>query len=78
MIRLQIGTTTERKSVIVGSDKPLVDILEENQVSTAGAVLHLNGDLLMIEEVSKTLSELGVPDGGEAMLIAVVKADSAQ
>lgn len=78
MIRLQIGTTTERKSVIVEPTKTLADILEENQVSTIGAVLHLNGDLLNATEVTKTLSELGVPDGGEAMLIAVVKADSAQ
>lgn len=78
MINLTIGTNTSRKTVIVDKDTPLVDILEDNEVSTYGAALHLNGDLIPGADVECSLDELGIADDSSAMLIAVVKADSAQ
>lgn len=78
MISLTIGTNTERKTILVESETPLRTILEENNVSTVGAALHLNGSLLAGCDVNESLQDLGIEDGGKAMLIAVVKADSAR
>lgn len=77
MINLTIGTNTERKTVIVEADKPLNEILVENDVNVVGSALHLNGSLIAGVDVQNSLTELGIADGGQAMLIAVVKADSA-
>lgn len=77
MIRLTIGTNTQRKTVVVEPTETLSDILDSNDVSTVGAALHLNGSLIAGAAVEDTLEELGVPDNSNAMLIAVVKADSA-
>lgn len=78
MINLTIGTNTERKTVIVDATQTIEDILEDNQVDVSGTALHLNGSLIPGCDVEKTLPELGVADGGSAMLIAVTKADSAK
>ena len=77
MINLTLGTNTERKTVIVEPDKALNTILSENNVNVAGSALHLNGSLIAGIDAQSSLTELGIPDGGQAMLIAVVKADSA-
>ena len=77
MVRLTIGTNTQRKVVVVEHDASLGQILEDNDVSIAGAALHLNGTLIPGVDVDSTLAELGIADNSNAMLIAVVKADSA-
>jgi len=77
MINLTIGTNTERKTAIVEPDRPLKDILRENEINTAGSALHLNGSLIAGVDADSSLAELGIADGSSAMLIAVVKADSA-
>jgi sulfur carrier protein ThiS len=78
MISLTIGTNTERKTVIVEPTAVLADVLAENSVDTASAALHLNGALIPGCDTECSFEELGVEDGSQAMLIAVVKADSAQ
>lgn len=77
MINLTIGTNTERKTVIVAPDDCVRDVLEANDVSTASAAIHLNGSLIPGCDLDDTFEELGVEDDTSAMLIAVVKADSA-
>ena len=77
MISLTIGTNTERKTVIVNPTDVLGDVLEENNVSTTSAAIHLNGSLIPGAELQETFEDLGVEDESNAMLIAVVKADSA-
>lgn len=78
MIKMTIGTSTERTTVLVEADKPLTEILRDNNVSTNGVALHLNGDLIPGVDAEHSLEDLGVADGSECMLIAVVKADSAR
>ena len=78
MINLTIGTNTERKSVIVEPNQTLKDVLAQNDINVNGCALHLNGSLIAGVDVDETLTDLGVVDGTKAMLIAVVKADSAQ
>lgn len=77
MINLSIGTNTERKNVIVEPDQTLADVLAENNVNVGGCALHLNGTLIAGADTDQTFEELGIADGTKAMLIAVVKADSA-
>ena len=77
MISLTIGTNTERKTVIVNPTDVLGDVLEENNVSTTSAAIHLNGSLIPGADLQETFEDLGVEDESNAMLIAVVKADSA-
>lgn len=78
MIQLTIGTNTERKNVIVEPGDTLADVLEANEVDYSHAALHLNGSLIAGCDTDQTFEELGVQDGKSAMLIAVVKADSAR
>lgn len=77
MIRLTIGTNTERKTVLVEPTETLSNILRNNEVNTAGAALHLNGSLIPGAALDDTLEELDILDNTSVSLIAVVKADSA-
>lgn len=77
MINLTIGTNTERKTVIVQPTETLADVLAANDVITTSAAIHLNGSLIPGCDMNCTFDELGVADDTSAMLIAVVKADSA-
>lgn len=77
MIRLTIGTNTERKTVLVEPTETLHDILVNNEVNTTGAALHLNGSLIPGAAMHDTLEELDILDNTSVSLIAVVKADSA-
>ena len=78
MINLRIGTNTQRKTIIVEGDRPLNEILEEEEINVQGAALHLDGSLIPGCDTDNSLFELGIADGSNASLIAVVKADSAK
>ena len=77
MINLTIGTNTERTSVIVEPDAVVGQVLAANNVNTTSAAIHRNGTLIPGCDLDQTFEELGVEDDTAAMLIAVVKADSA-
>ena len=77
MINLTIGTNTERKTVIVEPTDILSEVLEENNVITTSAAIHLNGSLIPGCDLESSFEDLGIQDNSQAMLIAVVKADSA-
>ncbi len=78
MIKLTIGTNTERKSVMVEPDQTLAEALSANNVDASRSALHLNGTLIPGADKDLTFEELGIRDSSEAMLIAVIKADSAR
>mgnify|MGYP000962083507 CR=1 FL=1 len=78
MIKLTIGTNTERKVVMVDVDDTLADVLSNNNVDASRSALHLNGTLIPGADKNLTFGELGIEDGSEAMLISVIKADSAR
>lgn len=78
MVQLTIGTNTTRKQVIVEHTAKLSDILAQENINQSGTALNLNGGLIPPSNVDKTLAELGVADNSSAMLITVVKAESAQ
>lgn len=78
MIKLTIGTNTDRKVVMVEADDTLADVLSNNNVDASRSALHLNGTLIPGADKALTFRELGIADGSEAMLISVIKADSAR
>ena len=77
MINLTIGTNTQRTNVIVDPTEVLGDVLAANNVNVSSAAIHLNGSLIPGCDLDQTFEDLGVEDDTQAMLIAVVKADSA-
>ena len=78
MIKLTIGTNTDRKIVMVEPDQTLADVLSEHNVDSSRSALHLNGTLIPGADKELTFRELGIADNSEAMLISVIKADSAR
>jgi len=78
MIKLTIGTNTDRRIVMVDVDDTLANVLSNNNVDASRSALHLNGTLIPGADKELTFGELGIADNSEAMLIAVIKADSAR
>lgn len=78
MINLTIGTNTERKNILVAPNESIAEVLANNNVNTTSAAIHINGSLVPGCDLQQTFEEFGVEDNTSAMLIAVVKADSAR
>ena len=77
MIRLTLATTAKRETIIVDVNDTPENVLSEHNVSTSGATVSLNMKLLEAVDLGKSFGELGIAEGSEAMLSAVVKADAA-
>ena len=77
MIRLTLATTAKRETIIVDVNDTPANVLSEHNVSTSGATVSLNMKLLEAVDLGKSFDELGISEGDEAMLSAVVKADAA-
>lgn len=78
MVKLTVGTNTQSNDVIVPVTTTLSEAIKESKIVIGNAALHLNGQMIPGAALSSTLESLGVVDGTEAMLIAVIKADSAK
>lgn len=78
MIKVTVGTNTERKPVLTEVNVTLKKTLQDNNVNTAKATVLLNGTQVSEAELNKTFEQFGIVDGSEPMLIAVIKADSAR
>lgn len=78
MINLTLATTASKKNVLVRAAETPAEVLENNNVATSGATISLNMRVLSASDFGKTFADLGVADESEAMLSAVVKADSAR
>lgn len=77
MIRIKITSNSSRKTVTAQPNQTIAEILEDNNISFAGAALHLDGSLVMPDELDETLEDLGIEDETEVALTSIVKADSA-
>lgn len=75
MIKVTLGTNTQRKTVIVPPDTTLRTVLEDNEVNYAATNVHLDGVALQPGDMDKTFAEIGIKES--CYLIAVVKADNA-
>lgn len=76
MIRVTIGTNTNRKAVNVDPNRTIKSVLDENDVNYITGTLHLDGATLQPGEINKTFAEFGITES--CYLISVVKADNAR
>ena len=75
MIRVIVGTTTQRVEKNYSPTTSLREILEDNAVDYSVAQVMLDGASLQAGDMDKTLSDMNVTE--KCMLIAVVKANNA-
>jgi len=73
MIKVTIGTNTNRKSIMVNPASTVKEVLSENGIDYAAGGIHLDGLSISGEALNKSFSEHGITD--DCMLISVVKAD---
>lgn len=75
MIRVIVGTTTQRVEKNYAPATSLREILEDNAVDYSIAQVMLDGANLQAGDMDKTLADMNVTE--KCMLIAVVKAANA-
>lgn len=75
MIKVIVGTTTQRNEKNYTADTTIRSILEENAVDYSVAQVMLDGASLQLGDMDRTLASLGITE--KCMLIAVVKAANA-
>lgn len=75
MIRVIVGTTTQRNEKNYSKDTTIRHILEDNAIDYSTSQIMLDGATLKTECMDNTLGELNKKE--KCMLIAVVKAANA-
>lgn len=75
MIRVIVGTTTQRNEKNYPANTTLRTILEDNAVDYSVSQIMLDGANINPGDMDKTLSDLNIVE--KCMLIAVVKANNA-
>ena len=78
MVKVTVGTTTQRADVIKNVHTTVEEILTEQNIPLNGHIVNLNMRVLSRDEINMSLDELGVQDETAASLICCVKADSAK
>ena len=71
MVKVLVGTSTEKQNVVVPESKTLKETLQENNVDYSVAQVYLDGATLNSGELEKTFEDFDIKE--ECMLIAVVK-----
>ena len=74
MIRVIVGTTTQRNEKNYASSATIRSILEDNAIDYSVSQLMLDGASLKAGDMDKTLADFNIRE--KCMLIAVVKADN--
>lgn len=75
MIRVIVGTTTQRNEKNYTPSTTIRNILEDNAIDYSVAQVMLDGASLQAGDMDKTLTDMNVRE--KCMLIAVVKAANA-
>ena len=75
MIRVTVGSTLSRNTVMVNEETTIRTILEENSIDYSRGMTTLDGSPLQAGQMDKTLPELGITE--RCILMNVVKADNA-
>lgn len=75
MIRVTVGSTLSRQTVMVNEETTVRSILEENHIDYSRGMTTLDGSQLGIGDMDKTLPQLGITE--RCVLMNVVKADNA-
>lgn len=75
MIRVTVGTNTNRKNVVVDETATLRQVLENNEIDYSRANVNLDGASLNAGDMDKSFADLGITEN--CFLIASVKQDNA-
>lgn len=73
MIKVTIGTNTNRKAVTVDPARTLKDVLDENNIDYSRGGIHLDGLAVGGEGLNKSFTDHGIDE--DCILISVVKGD---
>jgi hypothetical protein len=75
MIKVLVGTSTQKKNVIVEEGDTLKEVLDNNEVDYSVAQVYLDGATLQPGDLDKTFKDFSITES--CMLIAVVKQSNA-
>lgn len=75
MIKVTVGTTVKRESVIVDEQTTLKQVLEDAGVDYSRNVMNLDGASLAPGDLDRTFEDFGIVE--RCFLLGVVKADNA-
>lgn len=76
MLKITVGTNTNRKTVMVTEDTTLRQCLEENDINYATGQTSLDGCVLQPGDMDKTFAAMHVTEN--AYLVCVQKMDNAR
>lgn len=76
MLKITVGTNTNRKTVMVTEDITLRQCLEENDINYATGQTSLDGCVLQPGDMDKTFAAMNVTE--KAYLVCVQKMDNAR
>lgn len=76
MLKITVGTNTNRKTVMVTEDTTLRQCLEENDINYATGQTSLDGCVLQPGDMDKTFVAMNVTE--KAYLVCVQKMDNAR
>lgn len=75
MVQVIMGSTLERKTVVLSPDTTLRQALEDNGIDYTSGTMHLDGAPLGPGDLNKSFADLGVTE--RCYLLQVVKASNA-
>lgn len=75
MIKVTVGTNTERTTIIVEPTATPKDCFAEADVDYSTAIVHLDGSSLNAAQMNSSLYTLGIT-GDSCYLIAVIKTEN--
>lgn len=75
MVKVTLGSNTERKQVIVSEDKTVKEIFQENDMDYTTGALMLDGVPVTAAQINMSLKDLNVSES--CFLIVTVKSDGA-
>jgi hypothetical protein len=73
MIKVTIGTNTNRKEAIVDPSRTLKSVLDEYNIDYSRGGIHLDGLSIAGADLNKSFTEHGIKE--DCILISVVKGD---
>ena len=74
MIKVIVGTNTDKQTLVVEASRTLRSVLEEAEVDYSAGTLNLDGASVKPGDLDKTFEALGITE--KCYLISIVKSDS--
>lgn len=75
MLKITVGTNTNRKTVMVSEDTTLRQVLEDNGINYSAGQTSLDGCVLQPGDMDKSFADMNVTE--KAYLVVVQKMDNA-